>query len=945
MGNDESQEDELDETGDGDAAEREDGLDSEDDDQNENSDSDDPQTTERSEVTLEPDPVSQEEHDECDEPVAQLEPAAIEQKPTEVLVERRSKKRLWIVLGVAFVIAIGASTIFWQALALINEEESAWRQAETEHDESSWLGYVRWASGVRDGGGLRALYARRFTSMDARSLAAAERAIEARAEAAAADEDWPALCAILREHAESQGALRAREGLHQRIERGINAYNNLSKRRDTPSDVVSAMVAALQAAREDPCGEGALIRIVHTVNRDEALSQHVSDGQNVADVVEAVDLEERRRSIAEAVAAELHAATAGALSARYVPVDDDATGLLDVRVAETFRSHDRFLTPSGRQLPGIELAVRVEVSAPSLEEPGTNDNSGPASELGHASTANLHQTFAMEFFREGSSLSTESVVRAYTQAVNQLYPHVGEHTRRVLGLSRFARALGSGGVCTRVPPIQANQVVQGNTHDGSSTFYGSCENYEEDDDYGDGYSDEVRESEQIYRLVIPSRSNVAVGVDSDFLPVVYIRRECGSIVSEVACNEIDGQLEATLDAGVYYVFIDTAQDETPGPFSAIVAVRDAEQVSTACSEAEALVYESDVSGTTIGGRDDLSGTCGGVGSAERVYALDIAERSRLRCVQGGSFSSALYLRTECTDSATEIGCVPSNSSRQSTLTAMVDGGRHALAVDGAFHDERGSFQLRCELAPPQGAEGAEADSCATPGTISAGPLDVDTFLARDDLRGSCGGNGGPDQVYRFSVTSNSRLRATWSSTSFRGVLHLQRDCGGTEVACARAGRPLVADLTPGTYHLVVDGSSPTNFGAGRVTIALDDLERLCATGVPIQPSEAVRGEIVAAPNRFSGTCSGSNDGPEIVHLLTLDQRSRVTVRARTSFDVALYMRRICTGQEIACSQRNASTRETVIDRVLAPGHYYIFIEGRYSRRGPYELNVEVGPSQ
>lgn len=950
MDRDESKNNEQDDTRDEDNAEPEaDGeRDSNGDDSKEESESpDEPQTAEPVEAPVEPEPESLDERHERDEPVVELEPAKMEQKAAEVLVEGRSTKRLWIALGVAVAIILCVGLVIWQALSLINEEESAWRQAETEHSETGWQGYLRWATGIREGGGLRAIYARRFTSMDARAQAATEHAIESRAEAAAVDEDWPVLCAILQEHAESQGAIRAREGLHHRIERGITAYNNLSKRRDTPAEAVSAVVASLQAARDEPCGEGALIRVAHSVNRDEAFSQHVREGQTVADVLESVDLEERRRSIAEAVAAELRAATAGALSVRYVATDDDATGLLDIRITETFRSRDRFLTPSGSQLPGVELAVRVEVSAPSLDESEPTDDSdtSPATEPGHASTATLPQTFAMEFFREGSALSPESVERTYTQAVNQLYPHVGEHMRRVLGLSRFVRTTGTGSVCSRVPPIQANQVVQGSTHDGAATFYGSCENYEEYDDYGDGYDNEVRESEKIYRLVVPTRSDVAVGVDSDFLPIVYIRRECASIVSEVACNEVDGQLETTLDAGVYYVFIDTAQDETPGPFSAIVAVRDAEQVSTACSGAQTLVPGTSVSGTTAGGRDDLSGTCGGVGSPERVYALEVSERSRLRCAQEGSFDSTLYMRTQCTDRETEVACRPSNARFQTTLTTMVDQGLHALAVDGLYHDRRGSYELRCELAPAQGAEGAEADSCTTPGTINGPrPLDVDTFLARDDLRGSCGGTGGPDQVFRLNVTSHTRLRATWPTTGFRGILHLQRECGGEEVTCARVGTPLVADITPGTYYLVVDGSSPTNFGAARITVTLDDLERLCATGVPIQPGESVRGEIANRPSRFSGTCNGSRDGAEVIHLLTLDQRSHVTVRARTSFDVALYMRRSCTGQEIACTLRNPSTRETVIERDLAPGHYYIFLEAQH-QRGAYELNVEATPSQ
>jgi hypothetical protein len=876
---------------------------------------------------------------------ADLSPVMDSLEPSRTEVERRSRLRLYVVAGVAVaVVALVAGAIFW-CLSLVNEEDSEWLRAETGHSEESWRGYVRWAAGVREGGGLRATAMPRLTTMDVRAPAAAAHALLASAEAAVAQEDWDALCALVREHAGSEAAARALKGLNVRIDRGAAAYRNVTKNRETPELAANAVVAALEAARANPCGGGAVIRVTHAVEPGAGLDEQVREGRSVADVLGAISFDERDRALAEAVARELRETTGGALAARYAPPGDDATGLLDVRVTATLASRDRFLTPSGRQLPGVALRVRVEVSAPSLPAEAPL----PGSDSWQTSEATLPPSFGMEFFRGAGATGEQTVEGAYAHAVDLLYPHLGEHLRGVLGVARFVRQYRSSGSCGTVAPLPANRVVRGNTRDGIDGAIGSCTADDpEYDEYGEDYdgSDEPQETELVYRVVLPERSVLEVAADTDFAAVLYIRRECSVASTEVACSE-DGRVVATLDAGVYYVFVDTAEDESPGQFSVYAAVRAPAAAGRACSAATALGAGVEVSGSTTGGTDALSGSCGGVGAPERVYAVDLPDRSRVRCSLRSDTTASLYLLPDCADPETELACSSWAAPGTTTVTALDDRGRVHVVADGFGFDDRGAFDLRCELAPAAGGTGATADACATAGTIAGpGPLEIDTFLARDDLRGSCGVDGTADVVYRLDVAAPSRLRVAWGDRGLRGVLYVQRACGQreTEVACAREGQALAADLAPGTYFLVADGASPPQFGAARLTIELDDLNRLCAEAPQLRPGEVVRANTGRAQSRFHGQCAGVIDSSEALYRLVIDRRSHVTLRAQAEIDAVLYVRRACTSLEVGCSLRDHSTRLAVFEADLDPGQYYVFVDASSGGRA-FELSADVRPSE
>jgi hypothetical protein len=98
--------------------------------------------------------------------------------------------------------------------------------------------------------------------------------------------------------------------------------------------------------------------------------------------------------------------------------------------------------------------------------------------------------------------------------------------------------------------------------------------------------------------------------------------------------------------------------------------------------------------------------------------------------------------------------------------------------------------------------------------------------------------------------------------------------------------------------------------------------------------------IPAAGGRFTGTTSGPStsvgscgggSAPEAVYKLTLAVASDVfvTTHGTTAFDTVVYMRSGgCCGAEIACNDdADGRTTSLLAQRGLAPGTYYIFVDG------------------
>lgn len=505
---------------------------------------------------------------------------------------------------------------------------------------------------------------------------------------------------------------------------------------------------------------------------------------------------------------------------------------------------------------------------------------------------------------------------------------------------------GGPGSCEQPYELTLGQPARGDTTEGDAVTTGSC--------IGGGTA-----PEHVYAFTLDRRSMVSAVMSSVFDGALYLLGACGDTRSEIACNDdapstSRSEIGATLEPGIYYLVVD-GFGSARGEYEVTLTASPMQSMAEVCGGAATLTPGQPVAGTTSGAPDYFQAACAGQArSGDRVYALDVAQRSRLRVRMQSTYDGAIYVRRQCADPSTEIACNDDyRDTRHSLLTTTVDAGRYYVYADGYASGSNGDYSLLAELGPASGGPAVTADSCASPGAHVAGQdLIADTFAASDDLAGSCGGQGAPDVVYRIDLRSRTRLRASFLDMEFAPVVYLQSACGtaGSELFCvdATAGQPVDQIVPAGTYFLVVDGQQPDAFGHAQISLQLDDLgalEQACRSAPMIRPGRQITGDTTGSTDRFQATCAGGAQSPDLIYRLQLRRTQRVRISSeQTDFDGAIYVRGDCTDatSEQACNDDAGDNRHSMIDTVLPQGTYYVFVDGYASgNQGHFTLDVDV----
>lgn len=879
----------------------------------------------------------------------ELDPLA----PETVRRRWRPSRRALLIAGGALAVALATGAIAaGTALSIRHEEARRWRQARAGASEAAWGGYARWADALERRHDLRAFWAPRVTPIEAHAPLAADRALEARVEDAAARSEWSTLCRTIEAHPDRPAAELARRALADRAERAAMRYRAITGQRGTPLGVASTIADAIvQRGTHRPCDEGAVVRVGYEIAGG-PLDEDLDGERTVREaLVAALARADRARPLGEALARELRDATGGTLPARWIAPDERSDASVEIWVTLRFEADGRLATPSGRELPGLALAVRVGVTS-------TRGDQAPGQARADAGRGRLPERFALELFGSGDP-EPGARVRAM---IERLHPDGESRAREALGLRAFGRLPSTDGRCHDVPPLVATRRVHGNTRNAPDATSGTCvdaeafreaERAEAESLYGDHDVYELDEGpmgpERVYRLVVPERSEVAAYADADFMAALYLRDDCRG-GEELACGEEANRVSATLDPGVYYLYVDAAYPHESGPFDLTTSVHGLDEVGRACRRSTSIAPGEEVTGSLSDARDVLHGSCGGIGAPERLHAIEVPTRARLRCVADGDARLAVYLRERCRERRSEQACEARASARGPTeLSTTVEAGTYVVAVDAASAEEdAGRYTLRCETAPLEGGDPGVADACAAPGAIALeggrATFEVDTFAAHDDHRASCAGEDAPDRVYRLEVPTPSHLSARWEENGFRGSLALLDTCasGASERACGF--RTLDAEVEPGTYYLVADGAFSAPFGRGRVSVTLEPLAPVCRAAPILVPGAPRRATFASGGARFRGSCGGRSRGHEVLRRFSVARRSEVTIEVATTDDASVYLRRTChrASSELACAR--AEHGSAALHATLDPGEYTVFVD-RDSRagRGAATLTLTTRP--
>ncbi len=509
------------------------------------------------------------------------------------------------------------------------------------------------------------------------------------------------------------------------------------------------------------------------------------------------------------------------------------------------------------------------------------------------------------------------------------------------------------GTCEAPIPLVAGD-VSGSTSHGEHENAGSC-----------GPSDS---RELVYRMDVARRQRVTIEVEARFDSVVYLRKEdCGDANAEVDCND-DGpdrthsRIERVLEPGTYFVFVDGYGQES-GTFKMKVSTTDVLALAEMCQKAPPLPNGVVQMATTVGMADDAQATCGnGAQGADAAWRADIAMRSRVRIVEhSDEVAPVVHVRRACADEQSELSCGESGGAAgDAAVTGVFDAGTYTVLADARERDSTGRYTLLLETAPPAGS-GVRGDGCgdATPlgaGSVGAsGSVAGDTFAARDDVAGTCGGAGAPDVVYRLEVPRRSRFVASLDGEEAPHVLVVWRLCAerGAEVTC---GRMVDEVLAPGTYYVAVDGASAGAFGRFTLGWALKDLTGqgvACGSAPTLVDGRALGANSLGATDKFVTSCGAadaSQSGPDRVFKIVLSTRATVRVDVTTtSFDATLALRKACadgsgttSDVELGCESDADASHRTSIEHSLDAGTYWVIVDGQSPNdRGPFTVGYRV----
>jgi hypothetical protein len=511
-------------------------------------------------------------------------------------------------------------------------------------------------------------------------------------------------------------------------------------------------------------------------------------------------------------------------------------------------------------------------------------------------------------------------------------------------------AANAAGTCESPIPLTAG-VTTGNTSHGESDNEGSCAS--------------SSSHELVYKLDLASRQRVTIEVDPHFDAVLYVRKDdCADADSEVACNDDAGhqrksKVDEVLEAGTYFVFVDGYSSDA-GAFKMTVTLADVPTLAETCRQARALSANVALPGTTSNAFDHVNATCGdGAKGPDAVYRFDLAQRSRVRITEhSDEFSPVVHLRRKCDDEGSEIACSNDGMTDDDVAyTGVLDPGAFAVFADADNREGEGKYTLLAETAPERGA-GTQGDACGDALPLSKNErIEGDTFPARDDVAGKCGGTGAADVIFRVDVSRRTRVSARMVKQEGRHVFVLSRACGdrGAEIACGAAIDELV---TPGTYTLAVDGATPEAFGKFAFDWKMRDVaaqETACRSAQLLAPGQAVKGTTSGQGDKFTTSCGGREDtqsNPDRLYRFTLARRSRVRLLLATpAWDGVLVVRKSCLepagasgarAAEVTCNNDFEDAHHSKIDTTLDAGSYFVLVDGHATgNEGAFTLEYAI----
>jgi hypothetical protein len=390
----------------------------------------------------------------------------------------------------------------------------------------------------------------------------------------------------------------------------------------------------------------------------------------------------------------------------------------------------------------------------------------------------------------------------------------------------------AGAIAIPLPAPGGTTTLTGSNECGTNDYTGSCA--------GSGL-------DVIYSFTLTTTQRVTattINVGGAFNDtVLYIRGTCDDTASEVACNDdasgLFSRVDRVLTAGTYFLVVDGFNSGDVGNYQVDFTVADVPAPDT-CMAAISLPFPTATrptvaTGSTTGGANDFSGTCGAGTSPDHVYSLVVPAASRLRFSTAGSgFDTVLSLFNSPCGTGTLVQCNDDAIGVQSQFEAMVPAGTYFVVVDGFSSGRQGAYTLTISQVASDpvtfttcgatGRDGPTAAACtaAYTGTPLAGAVTVTggiqswTVPTTRTYRIEAFGAQGASATAMFNGGLGARMRGDFMLTAgtVLQVLVGQRGSGGASMSNGGGGGGsfVVQGMTP---LIVAGGGGGTRTDATR----------------------------------------------------------------------------------------------------------------------------------
>ena len=200
----------------------------------------------------------------------------------------------------------------------------------------------------------------------------------------------------------------------------------------------------------------------------------------------------------------------------------------------------------------------------------------------------------------------------------------------------------------------------------------------------------------VYRIDLPERSLLHGAIVAPFSTKMYLRAADCEGGELVLCADKEFT-SAPIDAGTYFLIVDSDSPNAKGDFSLAVSTTPAPiPANDHCDGAVDLTFGAQgvatVSSSTLYAQDDYKGLCSAAlsGGPDVLYTFTAGTGESLEVTLQSDFESVMYLMAQgCGDAGFPLAC----SSNGSLSVQGLSGGQYWLSVDGVQPLEWGNFDL------------------------------------------------------------------------------------------------------------------------------------------------------------------------------------------------------------------------------------------------------------